>query len=50
MLVLDLALQVLGKHFEDLVYIHGNDNKSSCSQDFVVYTDSESDKENLMVR
>ncbi|XP_010462450.1 PREDICTED: poly(A)-specific ribonuclease PARN-like [Camelina sativa] len=38
---------VLGKHFGDLVYIHSND-KSSCSQDFVVYTESESDKENLM--
>jgi len=31
------------------VYIHSND-KNSCSQDFVVYTDSESDKEKLMVR
>lgn len=48
-LALDLALQVLGKHFGDLVFIHEND-KSSCSQDFVVYTDSESDKANLMVR
>ncbi|CAH2033420.1 unnamed protein product [Thlaspi arvense] len=38
---------VLDKHFGDLVYIHTSD-KSSCSQDFVVYTDSESDKENLM--
>ncbi|ESQ29877.1 hypothetical protein EUTSA_v10011283mg [Eutrema salsugineum] len=38
---------VLRKHFGDLVYIHTND-KSSCSKDFVVYTDSESDKENLM--
>ncbi|KAG2312232.1 hypothetical protein Bca52824_023789 [Brassica carinata] len=38
---------VLGKHFGDLVYIHAND-KISCSQDFVVYTDSESDKENVM--
>ncbi|KAG2242397.1 hypothetical protein Bca4012_063580 [Brassica carinata] len=38
---------VLGKHFRDLVYIHAND-KSSCSQDFVVYTDSESDKQNLL--
>ncbi|CAH8385544.1 unnamed protein product [Eruca vesicaria subsp. sativa] len=38
---------VLGKHFGDLVYIHAND-KSSSSQDFVVYTDSESDKENLL--
>ncbi|KAF8060411.1 hypothetical protein N665_1217s0014 [Sinapis alba] len=39
---------VLGKHFGDLVYIHANDKSSCCSQDFVVYTDSESDKENLM--
>ncbi|KAL0722505.1 hypothetical protein Bca4012_037104 [Brassica carinata] len=38
---------VLGKHFRDLVYIHAND-ENSCSQDFVVYTDSESDKENLL--
>lgn len=38
---------VLGKHFRDLVYIHAND-KSSCSQDFVVFTDSESDKANLL--
>ncbi|CAA0297848.1 Ribonuclease H-like superfamily [Arabidopsis thaliana x Arabidopsis arenosa] len=38
---------VLRKHFGDLVYIHSND-KSSSSRDFVVYTDSDSDKENLM--
>jgi poly(A)-specific ribonuclease len=31
------------------VYIHSND-KSSSSRDIVVYTDSDSDKENLMVR
>lgn len=42
-------LQVLGKHFRDLVYIHANDKSSSCSQDFVVYTDSQSDKANLLV-
>ncbi|KAJ4918015.1 Poly(A)-specific ribonuclease PARN [Raphanus sativus] len=39
---------VLKRHFGDLVYIHANDKSSSCSQDFVVYTDSESDKENLL--
>lgn len=39
---------VLGKHFRDLVYIHANDKSSSCSQDFVVYTDSQSDKANLL--
>ncbi|AAF79314.1 F14J16.11 [Arabidopsis thaliana] len=38
---------VLRKHFGDLVYIHSND-KSSSSRDIVVYTDSDSDKENLM--
>ncbi|XP_019059102.1 PREDICTED: poly(A)-specific ribonuclease PARN isoform X2 [Tarenaya hassleriana] len=38
---------VVRKHFGDLVYIH-MDNENSCSQDFVVFSDSESDKENLM--
>lgn len=41
-------MQVVKKHFKDLAYIH--DSAENPSQQLVVYVDSESDKELLMVR
>lgn len=41
-------LQVTKKHFKDLAYVRGSNEISL--QELIVYTDSESDKDLLMVR
>ena len=42
-------MQVTKKHFKDLAFVRV-EGESSCSQQLVVYTDSESDRDLLKVK
>jgi len=45
----ELLLQVTKKHFKDLAYVRAFD-EGAILQKLIVYTESESDRNNLMVR
>lgn len=42
-------MQVINKNFKDLTFIYVN-SKNNCSQALVVYTETEDDRDFIMVR